>query len=279
MKVSEHYVIRGGIEGRERLRVLARVLQPSTDALFDRLGICDGLVCLDAGCGGGDVSFELARRVAPRGNVLGVDIDEKKLDLASREASMQGVYNAEFRLRDIRVDEIGSLFDVVYARFLLTHLDDPSGVVAAFYRHLRPGGLMILEDIDTSGLFTYPQSEAFRDFLKFYYAVVQKRGGDPDIGQRLPLLLAENGFKDIEMNVVQPAGTAGEVKLLGPLTMENIADTVIEDGLATRQELSALIGELYAFIENPRTVLGMPRVVQAWGRRPAGDHEVSTTTR
>jgi len=59
MADSAHYVIRGGLEGRERLRLLARVMQTSSMALFDRLGCRDGLACVDVGCGGGDATFEL----------------------------------------------------------------------------------------------------------------------------------------------------------------------------------------------------------------------------
>src|SRR5262249_21531875 len=72
---SEHYAIRGGVAGRERLRILGRVMASSTRSLFERLGVGDGLTCLDAGCGGGDVTLELARRVGPRGRAIGVDID------------------------------------------------------------------------------------------------------------------------------------------------------------------------------------------------------------
>ena len=75
MTDSTHYVIRGGVEGRERLRVLARVMHASSTSLLDRLGLCDGLACLDVGCGGGDMTLELARRVAPHGKAVGVDID------------------------------------------------------------------------------------------------------------------------------------------------------------------------------------------------------------
>ena len=269
MRVSEHYVIHGGVEGRERLRVLARVMSESTNSLFERLGISDGLVCLDAGCGGGDVSVELARRVGPGGRVIGLDIDETTLDLARRDARARGVNNVEFYTDDIRKHDSEPVFDIVYARFLLTHLDDPARLVAAFHRHLQPGGLVIVEDIDTSGFFTYPESKAFRLFLDLYGAVVRKRGGDPEIGPRLPVLLADGGFLDVEMNIVQPMGIQGEMKFLGALTMMGIADTVLEDGLATREEISTLIEELFRFAENPRTVAGLPRVVQTWGRRPA----------
>ena len=167
-----------------------------------------------------------------------------------------------------RTQDAGSGFDVVYSRFLLTHLDDPAGALAAFHRHVCPGGLAIVEDTDFSGHFTYPASPAFQRYHELYCKVVRGRGGDPDIGPRLPILLADGGFEKVELTVVQPIGTHGEVKLLNPMTMENIADAVLQDGLASRAEIDVVVRELYEFAENPRTVAGLPRVVQAWGRRP-----------
>ncbi len=270
MTDNGHYAIRGGVAGRQRLKVLSRVLHPSTSALFDRLGIREGMTCLDVGCGSGDVTLDLAMRVGPRGRAVGFDIDETKLDLARQESEERGIRNVEFRTLDIRTQDAGPGFDVVYSRFLLTHLDDPAGVVASFHRHVCPGGLLIVEDTDFSGHFTYPASPAFHRYSELYYAVVRGRGGDPDIGPRLPILLADGGFEAVDLAVVQPIGTRGEVKLLNPLTMENIADAVIQDGLASREEIGAVIRELYEFAENPRTVAGLPRIVQAWGRRPSG---------
>lgn len=263
------YAIRGGVEGRRRLKILSRILHPSTTALFDRLEIGDGMTCLDVGCGSGDVTMELAPRVGPRGRAVGVNIDETKLDLARQESADQGIDNVEFRSLDIRTQDAGPGFDVVYSRFLLTHLDDPAGTVAAFHRQVRPGGLGIVVDTDFSGNFTYPASPASHRYFELYDAVVRRRGGDPDIGPRLPILLADSGFEDVDLTVVQPIGTRGEVKLLNPLTMENIADAVIQDGLASHEEIGSVIRELYEFAENPRTVAGLPRIVQAWGRRPS----------
>jgi len=241
MRKHDHYVMRGGVEGRERLRVLSRVMHASTSSLFSRLELADGMTCLDAGCGGGDATFEMCRRVGPRGSVLGVDINETNVKLARREAEELGISNVQFRVADVRADDIGKAFDVVYARFLLTHLDDPAGIVRALYGYLRPGGTAILEDIDFSGYFTYPESTAFRRYHELYCALVRKRGGDPNIGPRLPLLLADAGFDEVEVHVVQPLGLKGEVKLLNPLTMEHIAERVLEDRLASREEVDALV--------------------------------------
>jgi SAM-dependent methyltransferase len=266
MSDSTHYVIRGGIEGRERLRIIARVMHASTSSLFDRLGLHDGQLCLDVGCGGGDATLELARRVAPGGQALGVDIDTTKLELARAEAAERDSGNVRFERLDIRESSLDDRFDVVYARFLLTHLSNPAGAVEAFRRHLREGGVVAVEDIDFSGYFTCPESSAFRRYHELYCATVTKRGGDPNIGPRLPGLLLQSGFQDVGVSVVQPVAMQGEAKLLNPLTMENIADTVLADRLATREEIDGIVRELYEFAADTSTLAGMPRVVQAWGR-------------
>jgi ubiquinone/menaquinone biosynthesis C-methylase UbiE len=72
----ERYVIRGGREGYKRLQLLARARWPDTSDLFERVGIQPGMRCLDVGCGGGEVTFEIARMIGPEGSVVGIDIDE-----------------------------------------------------------------------------------------------------------------------------------------------------------------------------------------------------------
>jgi 2-polyprenyl-3-methyl-5-hydroxy-6-metoxy-1,4-benzoquinol methylase len=263
-----HYIIRGGVEGRERLRVLARVMRPTTLNLFDRVGIKPGMACLDVGCGGGDVTFELADLVDPRGKVVGWDIDETKLALARREAEERRQGNVDFRVSDVGESDGAPEFDVVYARFLLTHLSDPIGALARILRMLQPGGIVILEDIDCTGCFCYPYSAAFWRYMELYTQTARRRGGDPDIGLRLPAMLFESGVERVQMNVVQPSPLDGDVKLVTPLTMENIVDSVLAEKLATRAELDRIIDELYQFSRDPRTAASTPRIVQAWGYLP-----------
>jgi SAM-dependent methyltransferase len=262
------YLIRGGVEGRERLRILARVLRPTTLSLFDRVGIEARMACLDVGCGGGDVTLDLAALVGSEGRVVGWDIDEIKLELARREAEEKGFGNVEYRLSDISRSEAASEFDVVYSRFLLAHLSDPAGAVAKFGRSARPGGVVIVEDIDFEGVFCHPYSAAFQRLIELYTPAARRRGGDPNIGLRLPGLLLDAGFERVQTNVVQPAGLDGDVKLLYAASMECVADSVVADGIAGRDEVDRVIAELYELARDKRSFVGHPRVTQAWGYRP-----------
>jgi SAM-dependent methyltransferase len=268
MTVTATYIIRGGIEGRERLRLLARVMRPTTLDLFRRVGLRRGMTCLDVGCGGGDVTVELARVVAPDGIAVGSDIDEIKLEMARAEAIEQQVFNVEFTIADASGKPDGRQFDVMYARFLLTHLPDPASTLANMVQAVRPGGIVIVEDIDFTGSFCYPRSAGYDRYVELYTQSVARRGADPNIGPRLPGMLVDAGCQRVDMNVIQPAAITGEAKVVSPLTMENIADAVRLEGLADDAEIEALVSELYELAADTRTVMSLPRVVQAWGYRP-----------
>ena len=72
---QNHYIIRGGRAGKERLRVLWRVMRPTTLNVLERAGVRPGMKCLEVGCGSGDLAFELAWIVGPKGKVVATDID------------------------------------------------------------------------------------------------------------------------------------------------------------------------------------------------------------
>lgn len=272
------YVIRGGIEGRERLRILARVLEPTTDTLLSEVGVpptqADNPVrptarCLDWGCGGGDVTTMLARRL-PTGSVTGVDLDEVKVDLARAEAKEAGVTNVEFLTGDVLQPDAGpERYDLLYARFLLTHLPDPAKAVENMTANLAPGGALVLEDIDFRGHFCDPPSSAFSRYVDLYTQLVRSRGCDPNIGPRLPRLLQAAGLQDVGVRVVQPTSFVGDVKLVAPITLEAIADGLIGSKVLSVEELTQVVDELYAFAVDAGTVMSFPRIVQTWGRRPA----------
>src|ERR1700753_3312636 len=59
-------------------------------------GVGPGDSALDVCCGTGDLTFELAGRVAPSGRVVGCDFSEPMLDLARESAGARGGEGVRF---------------------------------------------------------------------------------------------------------------------------------------------------------------------------------------
>jgi SAM-dependent methyltransferase len=266
--VPAAYTIDGGQAGKARLDVLARVCAPGTTALLDRLGVGSGARCVDIGCGGGHVTRELALRVGSTGSVVGVDLDATVVELARADATAAQIANIEFRIADA-VSLEPSTYDVAYARCLLSHVDEPGRVAAAMMDALIPSGRVIVEDVDFTGYFCRPPLPAHDKYVAFYRETVRRRGGNADLGPELPRILLDAGFVDVGVAVSHACALDGEPKLIPPLTLERISGAVVAEGVADAEEVAQAVGELYVHAEDPTTVMGMPRLVQAWGRKPA----------
>jgi SAM-dependent methyltransferase len=263
------YIIKGGETGKARMAVIARVLAPATEALLDRCEPLAGCTVIDAGCGGGEIAFELARRVGSAGRVVGLDLDATKLALARGEAATRGL---TIDFVQASVLEPWPVTDAAFAliRFVLTHLPAPETMLARAFDALAPGGIVAAEDIDYRGQFCDPPSAAFDRYGELYVAAARSRGGDPWIGARLGRLLEAAGFSDVEITLAQPFGRSGDVKQVASLTFAGIADVLGATGLASAEEITRIAGELAALATNPGTTMSFPRIFQARGRKPAG---------
>ena len=94
---------------------------------------------IDVGCGCGDTSVELARRVGAGGQVLGVDISEPMLAQAKARAAAEG--NVEIEKGDAQTYRFAkAAFDIVFSRFGVMFFDDPVAAFRNLGSALRPGG-------------------------------------------------------------------------------------------------------------------------------------------
>lgn len=269
---EKQYIIGGGEAELERLRIIASILRPSTLDVLKRAGLKPGMRCLDVGCGFGEVTFDIADAVGPGGHATGVDIEAKRLDSATERACREGRTNVAFQTADITQPLLAQLpqdgdasgLDLIYVRFVLTHLKDPAGALANLKAALKPGGVLIVEDVDMSVRVCYPPSVPYDRFFELYDTAVLKRDADPQIGPKLPFMFRDAGFSDPAVSIVQRADYQGEVKLIVPLSLEGIADVIIGDGIATAEEMQQLAVDLHAAAADPDILFGTPQVFQVW---------------
>jgi ubiquinone/menaquinone biosynthesis C-methylase UbiE len=263
----ERYVIRGGVEGYERLQVLARSWAQTTSALLDRVGVPSGSDCLDLGSGAGDVTFELARRAGPTGRVVGIDMDEVKLGLARQVAQDRGLVNVELRAMSVYEWSEPGTYDVVYCRNVIQHLSRPHDVLGRMWAAVRPGGAIVVEDADFGGSFCDPPSAAFDFWVDAYQRALVASGGDPLSGRKLHRRFTEAGIPSPELTVVQRADVRGEAKTMPWRTIAATAETIVGEGIATSADVEAALAGLRTFAEDEGSVYGSPRIFQAWSRR------------
>ncbi len=263
----EHYVIRGGREGYDRLLVLARDRWPDTAALFNRAGLGTGMRCIDLGCGGGEVTLEMAKLVAPTGKVIGIDMDEVNIDLARKAGVERGISNVEFLAGDVNSWDEPDSYDVVYSRFLLHHLSKPLVLLRRMWASVRAGGAVIVEDADFDGWCCHPPNEGFEFFLRTYAEVIQRRGGDHATGRKLYAYFREAGIPTPQVALAQSVSVGGESKEMAWLTLDATGESILSEGVATAEELATALAELRVFTDDATTLIGHPRVFQLWAAR------------
>jgi SAM-dependent methyltransferase len=123
--------------------------QPLMDALFARHGeiamdaasLDRGESVLDVGCGCGDTTLTVARRVGLRGTVVGVDISAPMLEQAERRVATERLPNVRFELGDVATHPLPEQhFDAVISRFGIMFFEDPPAAFGRIHRALKRGG-------------------------------------------------------------------------------------------------------------------------------------------
>jgi len=123
-----------------------------------------GASILDVCCGTGDLTFELAGRISPSGNVVGCDFSEPMLDLAREKAADRGMDSVRFEWADaLQLPYDAGRFDTVAVGFGLRNFADWDRGLREMARVLKPGGkLVILE-------FTRPTRPPFSTFYSLWF--------------------------------------------------------------------------------------------------------------
>ena len=114
------------------------LLAPIGEILLERAAPRAGQFVLDIGCGCGATTFALARRVAPGGHVLGIDVSALMLQRA-RELAPVGL-PVEFALADATVYSFeAGRADLLCSRFGVMFFADPVRSFGNMRRGLRAG--------------------------------------------------------------------------------------------------------------------------------------------
>jgi ubiquinone/menaquinone biosynthesis C-methylase UbiE len=260
---SSTYMHGTSAEEQERLELMNGLLNRQALDLLDLRG---NERILEMGAGTGIFAHAMASSLSG-GRVLGIERDPEQIQGGSRRCA--AVDNLELRRGDaldppLTDDEWGS-FDVVHARFLLEHVEDPLAVVRTMARAGKPGGRVVLVDDDHSLMRVWPEPEGFFDLWQGYVRQYDHLGMDAYVGRRLAALLHEAELTPSRTSLLFYGGASGELQF--PAVIENlvgvfegVSDRMIASGDLTREGYDAALANLKDWSRQPGSALwyGLP---------------------
>lgn len=115
---------------------------------YSLMEIEEGHHVLDIGCGTGDDALKMAEMVGASGRVAAVDSSEFMINEAKKRAAEMKL-PIEFRVGDIyHLDEADNVYDSCRADRVFQHLTNPVRALEQMIRVTRPGGRILVYDVD-----------------------------------------------------------------------------------------------------------------------------------
>jgi trans-aconitate 2-methyltransferase len=166
----------------ERLRRIAEFFNPlAYDFIRDNL-VQDAFRAADLGCGPGYTTDMLAKATHAL-EVFGIDISEYFINLCRKQYPKYS-----FIQGDVTNLESEQKYDLIYCRFLLSHLKDVPNLFKSWIALLNQGGMIFIDELED--IFT--EIPVFKKYLEISNSLVRSQGGELYIGKNLEDYV--NGF-------------------------------------------------------------------------------------
>lgn len=182
---------------REALRLEQKVDPVAWVQRYLAHRVCPGAEVLSVGCGPGVILRSVANLDSSI-NATGIDISSDRLQQA-RERNRDNS-RVQFVCGDARSMEFQSdRFDLVYCRMLLQYLKEKERAVCEMARVCKPGGIVLLQDLDGQLLWHYPEDPSVQRALEKVVAALAATGFDPFVGRKLFWLARNAGLTNIDV--------------------------------------------------------------------------------
>jgi len=262
-----NYILQVGSQGSSRLERINNICGPYSQRFLTSTGLTQGITVLEIGCGTGNMTTWIAQQVGPTGSVIAVDISDQQLEIAKHAAEKQGLNNIEFIHSPIEEFTLDAPVDMIYSRFVLMHLTQPTSTINKLKLFLKPNGIIACEEPAFTSIITAPRHDIIEKLTKLSFEWGKKHGCDYDLGDKLYSMINALEF-DIEHALFyQPIIPMQDAIALYVLQMQESADNLIQDNLATAAETEAMLNQLQRSNTENQGYYAFARMLQIAAKR------------
>jgi SAM-dependent methyltransferase len=265
---SYRYVLGDSAREAARLRAQARLWDPVSRALFDRLKIRKGWRVLEVGPGQGSLHLELRRRV--RGPVDAVEPSAAFRQRLRRACRRDGLGEGRVfgsTLLETTLPE--AHYDLVFARWVFLFLPDAAAHVRHLAAALKPGGLLALQDYHRDTFAMVPRPDEWGDFLAADRGFFATQGGDASVGSRLPQMFEAAGLAVTDITPTVKTGHPRSAVWTWISTyFRGVIGQYSRMGLFTAAQGRRLLAHWAEAEQNKSSLLMAPAVLDVVGRKP-----------
>lgn len=269
--IEQRYVLDGGSPEVTRLRIQSLALEPHAESLLDEIGVPAGGSALDLACGPIGLLRPLSVRVGPKGRVVGLDLDPAEVSAAGDHVRSLGLANVTVVQGDaFHTGFDPNSFDLVHARFLIAPVGHAHDLLTEMIRVTKPGGVVVLEEPDSSAWNCYPPSAGFARLKEAIRECFRLGGSNFDAGPGLFALLRGSGISGVHSRGVALPLYDGHPFMRSTVQFgASLRRRILEHRLMTESELDLALADVESAIARPETWMLSFLVIQAWGRTPA----------
>ncbi|MCB1487800.1 MAG: methyltransferase domain-containing protein [Bauldia sp.] len=267
-QVGDKYVLPTGSKDAARLDVIHEVYGPLSVRGLEAAGMEGVRRAADIGCGTGTMSRWLAERMGDGSTVDAIDISEDQLAVARTRQPAAGAGTITYSIASAYEPELpDAAYDIAFVRLVLCHLKEPHQAVAAMARLLKPGGRLVIVDMDMYSFLAMPPSEHYTRWLEGARVHQTNIGVDYAVGTRLHELLSDAGLETTYLAADQPIYNEGAGKNLWQNTWRNAVPYVVQAGSLTPAEGDDLIAGMASHDARPDVWIGVAKMFAAVGRK------------
>lgn len=187
----------------KRLGTQAQLMKPLEMKILKETGLLTDHKVLEIGCGPGFITSILCE-IANQGQVYATDTDDKLLELCRKTVTnppKNGFITVNNTLPE-SLNFLNSQIDYSYLRFVLQHVPDTEKLLNTISSTLKPGGIICVLDSDDGLVIQYPEDSFINSILSDAKKLQSEKGGDRFIGRKIPHLLSNLGFYNIQSQVL-----------------------------------------------------------------------------